>query len=211
MLFDSLALLFTEWMVGGLIVWLVATILFWVIAYGYYAHSMVAGKVKPRLAFWLAIVVIDYFAFFALVRLNVRGQAMTQIFTWAIGSTIILLMVLVREKVFKFNPVDKLCLGMAFLGMVLWALTSQPELALLLQLGAMVAATVPFWQNALLGREGWWFCILTTLGSACALGTVSVWSMASWQKSATPVFGVIHSSVSLAICIVGSIRASPSI
>lgn len=109
----------------------------------YYLYETIIGKSKPNRVTWLLWGLFPMITFFAQRAQGVEGLSWV---TFASGFTpfLILLASFINKKAYwKTQPRDYYLMTAAFVGIVLWTLTDNPNIAILFALGADFLAGAP--------------------------------------------------------------------
>ncbi len=160
----------------SLVVMVVFTILAYMRQTNLVYNSKISG-VKPNIASWLPWLVVDASIFFASIALGeVKASIIFGIFT--IG-TLVTLSLIVRNGEIKLSKMDKISLTLSLIAIVMWKMTSQPEVALYLNIFIAVMASIPTLRQALIdpkledGRVWFYFSV----GGGANLLTIEEWTM----------------------------------
>lgn len=148
-----------------------------------YIRDVLKGKSKPNLATWStwsllnAIIVISALAAGGAVNTVVMGGAF-----FMCSSTILLIAVFKGTR--KYTLFDGVCQSIAMLGVLLWQLSNNPNLALLCVILADCFAIIPTFRHAYLQpREETWITygisglmaiVLTALATSPSFASLAV-------------------------------------
>ena len=112
---------------------LIMMVFFTVLAYVRLTKLVLNSKesgVKPNIASWLPWLAVDASIFLASIALGeVIASIIFGIFT--IG-TLVVFSLIVKNGEIKLSWIDKTSLALSFIAIVMWKMTSEPELALYL-------------------------------------------------------------------------------
>lgn len=116
------------------------------ISYFFYFRGILLGRTKPHIFSWLVWTVINFTAFFAqLIKGGGAGAWITAANAFlCLAVTIISLSF--GEK--NITSSDWLCLGGAFLGIILWLITKNPLTAVVFACLTDVFAILPTWRKS---------------------------------------------------------------
>lgn len=141
-----------------------------------YAVSIVRGKTKPAKASWLIWAGVNTIILIGMVA---AGTLNGQIVGATAGCWIITALSL-RFGVPGWTVLDRACLAGAVLGVVLWALSRNPVLAIVTSLAVVSLGTVPTlvasWHNPEREHRATWIIFWTS--SALATIAIPQWTVA---------------------------------
>lgn len=159
---------------------LILMVLFTVLAYVRLASlvykSSVSG-VKPNIASWLPWLVVDGSVCFASIALGaITASILFGIFT--LGAAVIIALV-VKNGEIKLSTMDKVSLVLSAIAFVAWKLTSEPRMALYLNVFIAVMATIPTLRQALIDPrlEDGRVWLLFMAGGGASLFAIERWTM----------------------------------
>jgi len=140
----------------------------------YYLVETLAGKAQPNRVTWLLWGVFPLVIF---VAQRVQGVGGISWVSFAAGFTPLLVFAASffnRKAYWKSEPQDYLLMAAAMVGIVLWAITDKPNLALLFSLLADVLASVPTLVKAYRHphSESWGAYALSALGFGISLMSI---------------------------------------
>lgn len=155
-----------------------------------YLYHTIRGTVQPNKVTWFFWGAFPMIAFFAQRAQHVDWLAWA---TFAAGFTPFLIIIAAT-----FNPNaywklvwrDYVCFGIALVGVVLWAVTNDPNLAILFAIFADLAAGSPTLLKAFRypETESWTAYGISTVGFALALASVHTWTFEQYGFVAYLVF-----------------------
>lgn len=112
-----------------------------------YIIDTLKSKTHPNLVSWFTWTLLNGINAAAAWS---TGAVQTGIFTTAAGlATGAILIVGIKSGVKRYTAFDLTCQGVALLGVVLWQVTNNPNLAVLINLGADFAGFLPTYRHAL--------------------------------------------------------------
>ncbi|WP_243286974.1 hypothetical protein [Geothrix terrae] len=109
----------------------------------YYLYETIAGKAQPNRITWLLWGIFPMVIFVAQRAQGVEGVSWA---SFAAGFTPLLIVAVSffnKKAYWKSEPRDYYLMAAAFLGIILWAMTDKPNLALLFSLLADMLAGIP--------------------------------------------------------------------
>jgi hypothetical protein len=143
------------------------------IAYIPFIMGTIQGRVVPNRASWLVWFVQDVLMASSAIMAGV-GPAAVMPVIWGLGATVMLILSLTKGTRGAFTGLEKACLVLSGLGILLWATTGAPRLALVASVSAaciggvptVVKAWVKPWTETM---SGWLLMILGTVFSCLAI------------------------------------------
>ena len=108
-----------------------------------YFRATLAGKARPKAMSWLIWSITPLITFFA--ELSV-GAGQIAIVTLALGISpmlVVLAALKTDRRLFKLDRLDAFCIFIAVTGIVVWALSSDPILAIVLAITADAISCIP--------------------------------------------------------------------
>ena len=109
----------------------------------YYLYATITGQAQPNRVTWLLWGTFPMIIFVAQRVQGVEGQSWVSLVAGSTPLLIVAASLVNKQAYWKTEPRDYLLMGAAILGIVLWAVTDNPNLALLFALLADVLAAVP--------------------------------------------------------------------
>jgi hypothetical protein len=132
----------------------------------YYLYETVIGTARPNRITWLLWGIFPMIIFAAQRVQGVEGLSWTS-FVAGLTPLLILAASFFNKKAYwKTEPRDYVLMAAAILGMILWALTDSPNLAILFSLLADLAAGIPTLIKAYQhpASESWKAYVISTFG-----------------------------------------------
>jgi hypothetical protein len=178
------------------------------IAYIPFIRGTMHGWVVPNRATWTVWFVQDVLIASSAIMAGV-GPAAVMPVIWGLGAAMVLILSLTKGTRGAFTGLEKACLGLSGLGILLWAATGSPRLALVASVSAaciggvptVVKAWVKPWTETM---SGWLLFILGTVFSSLA---IQEWT---FDSGFLPVaIGLVQLSVALPLVLYtlnGSVR-----
>jgi hypothetical protein len=143
------------------------------IAYIPFIRGTIQGSVVPNRASWMVWFVQDVLIASSAIMAGV-GPAAVMPVIWGLGATMMLILSLTKGTRGAFTGLEKACLVLSGLGILLWATTGAPRLTLVASVSALCIGGVPTvvkawvkpWTETM---SGWLLMILGTVFSALAI------------------------------------------
>jgi hypothetical protein len=143
------------------------------ISYIPFIRGTIQGWVVPNRASWLVWFVQNVLMASSAIMAGV-GPAAVMPVIWGLGATVMLILSLTKGTRGAFTGLEKACLVLSGLGILLWATTGAPRLALVASLGAVLIGGVPTvvkawvkpWTETM---SGWLLMILGTVFISLAI------------------------------------------
>jgi hypothetical protein len=143
------------------------------IAYIPFIRGTIRGWVVPNRASWIVWLVQDVLMAASAIMAGV-GPAAVMPVIWGLGAAMVLILSLTKGTRSAFTGLEKACLVLSGLGILLWATTGSPRLALVASVSAaciggvptVVKAWVKPWTETM---SGWLLMILGTVFSSLAI------------------------------------------
>ena len=144
----------------------------------YYLVETIRGKTKPNRVTWLLWGLFPMIIFAAQRAQGVEGLSWA---SFAAGFTpflILLASFINKEAYWKTEPRDYVLMGAAIAGIVLWALTDDPNLAIVFSLVADVFAGLPTFIKAYRypETESWVAYAISTFGFGLSILAIQTYS-----------------------------------
>lgn len=179
------------------------------IAYIPFIRGTIQGSVVPNRASWIVWFVQDVLLAASAIMAGV-GPAAVMPVVWGLGAGMMLILSVTKGARGAFTGLEKACLVLSGLGLLLWATTGSPRLALVAGVSAaviggfptVVKAWVKPWTETM---SGWLLLILGTVFSSLA---IREWTFDSGLLPV--VIGLFQSSVAVPLVLYtfnGSVRA----
>ncbi len=109
----------------------------------YYLYDTIVGKAQPNRITWLLWGVFPMVVFVAQRAQGVAGISWISFVSGFLPLLIFAASYLNKKAYWKSNPRDYYLMAAAIIGIILWAITDNPNLALLLALLADILAAIP--------------------------------------------------------------------
>jgi hypothetical protein len=143
------------------------------IAFIPFIRGTIQGRVVPNRASWIVWFVQDLLIASSAIMAGV-GPAAVMPVIWGLGATIMLILSLTKGTRGAFTGLEKVSLVLSGLGILLWAMTGAPRLALVASVSAICIGGVPTLVKAWVKpwtetMSGWLLMILGTVFSALAI------------------------------------------
>jgi hypothetical protein len=143
------------------------------IAYIPFIKGTIQGSVVPNRASWIVWWVQDVLIASSAIIAGV-GPAAVMPVIWGLGATMMLILSVTKGTRGAFTALEKACLVLSGLGILLWAATGVPRLALVASVSAVCIGGVPTLVKAWVKpwtetMSGWLLMILGTVFSSLAI------------------------------------------
>ena len=143
------------------------------IAFIPFIRGTIQGWVVPNRASWIVWFVQDVLIASSAIMAGV-GPAAVMPFIWGLGATIMLILSVTKGTRGVFTGLEKASLVLSGLGILLWAMTGAPRLALVASVSAVCIGGVPTLVKAWVKpwtetMSGWLLMILGTVFSSLAI------------------------------------------
>lgn len=153
----------------------------------YYLYETIRGKTQPNRITWLLWGLLPMITFVAQRVQGVEGLSWV---SFAAGFTPLLVVAasfLNKKAYWKTQPLDYALMGAALLGVILWAITKEPNLAILFALLADIFASIPTIIKSLKHpeTESWVAYAISSVGFGVAILAVPVFN---FQNSAFVIY-----------------------
>ena len=143
------------------------------IAYIPFIRGTIQGSVVPNRASWIVWFVQDVLLAASAIMAGV-GPAAVMPVLWGLGAGIMLILSVTKGTRRAFTGLEKACLILSGLGLLLWATTGSPRMALVAGVSAAVIGGLPTvvkawvkpWTETM---SGWLLLILGTVFSSLAI------------------------------------------
>ena len=143
------------------------------IAFIPFIRGTIQGSVVPNRASWIVWFVQDVLIASSAIMAGV-GPAAVMPVIWTMGATIMLFLSLTKGTRGAFTGLEKACLVLSGLGILLWATTGAPRFTLVASVSAICIGGVPTLVKAWVKpwtetMSGWLLMILGTVFSSLAI------------------------------------------
>ena len=109
----------------------------------YYLFETLKGKAQPNRITWLLWGIFPLVIFLAQRVQGVQAIAWVSLVSGVTPLLVVAASFFNKRAFWKSEPRDYYLMAAAFIGIILWAITDNPNLALLFSLGADILASVP--------------------------------------------------------------------
>ncbi len=147
-----------------------------------YCYLTIKGKTKPNRVTWFLWALAPMIAFVAELGEGV-GLRSLMTFSVGFGPTLVLLASFVNSKsVWKLTTFDYTCGGLSVLGLMLWLITRQGNLAIFLAIASDALAAVPTVVKVFKDPESESAGIfgLSSISALIAISTIDQWNFANY-------------------------------
>jgi hypothetical protein len=143
----------------------------------YYLYETITGKSKPNRMTWLLWGIFPMITFFAQRAQGVHGISWA---TFVSGFTPLLVLgasFLNKKAYWQGQPLDYVCFAAGILGIGLWAITHDPNLAIIFSIVADFCAAIPTLIKARKypETESWIAYTISTVGFGFTIVTIHAW------------------------------------
>lgn len=148
----------------------------------YYLYETITGKSKPNRVTWLLWGIFPMIVFAAQQVQGVEGVSWVT-FTSGVTPLLIFAVSFVNKKAYwKTRPLDYWCMAGAGLGILLWAITNDPNLAIIFIIAADIAAALPTVIKAYKHpeTESWIAFAISTFGFILSVFTIKEWTFETY-------------------------------
>ena len=144
-----------------------------------YVYDTVKGKSKPNRVTWFLWSLVPFIAFSAQIK---QGVGLTSIltFTSGFGPFLVLVASLLNKKAYwDLKRFDLICGAIAIIGVVLWLITKNPNLAIIFSIAADGFAALPTVVKSFKfpETESMVTYLLASFGALLTLLTIDTWEL----------------------------------
>lgn len=167
--------------------WVYLTLVLNTVGCVHYVAMILRGRVRPNRASWLLWTLAPAVVLAAELEQGV-GLRAVMTFGIALGPGLVLLASFAaRGAYWRLGRLDWACGALSGLALVLWALTDDADLAIVLSIAADALAAVPTLRKAITHphTENPFFFVCVAVGGVLTLLTIRRWTFADW---AFPVY-----------------------
>jgi hypothetical protein len=145
-----------------------------------YCWGVLSGKAQPNPITWFLWGLTPLITFFASLQYGFQPQSLVLLAMAASPLAVSALALLLHRSREHFTPFALLCGALALVGIVLWQITSIPELAIMFSIVADIFATLPTLEKAYHrpASEYAWPYFMSIISMAITLLTVQTWVFA---------------------------------
>jgi hypothetical protein len=167
------------------------------VAYFPYWKALLAGEARPTISSWISWGTMDVAI---LAGMLAQGTIAWQMVAYIVGACLIIGISVWKGATMDWKKLDAFCLTSALIAIVLWYLSGNPDVAIILGVFAFVIGTIPMlsntWHDPIHEPILPWALFLT--GGMCGVAAIPTWNIAS---ALTPVvFLVCQVTVVVLIC-----------
>lgn len=146
----------------------------WVIAFVPYVASIFKGKTKPMKASWLIWLTIDYITFAGMIAKHSLNGQMIGVVS---GGTVVLVLALIYGDR-GWSNLDRLCLGGAVFGVILWGIFRDPNFGIAVALTVGIIGSFPTYVSAWRdpsreNRAGWTLFFISCVFAIMAIPKIT--------------------------------------
>ncbi len=147
-----------------------------------YLYETIRGTAQPNRVTWLLWFLLPMIAF---VAQRAEGVGTVSWVTFASGFTPLLIVFASffnRKAYWKTVPLDYACMAFAFVGIALWAITKDANLAILFSIATDFAAGFPTLRKSYTHpeTESWSAYAISTLGFSIGMLAIHTWTFANY-------------------------------
>lgn len=152
-----------------------------------YLVDTVKGKTKPNRVTWFMWAVAPLVAFFAEIK---QGVGLQSLMTFMVGFSPLLIFIasfVNRKSEWKITKLDIICGGLSLLGVALWAITREGNVAILFAILADGLAAIPTVIKSYRApeTENYWVFLVAMVSAGITLLTITVWN---FEHYAFPIY-----------------------
>ena len=144
------------------------------VAYVPFIWGTIQGRVVPNRASWIVWFVQDVLIAASAAMAGAGLAVVVMPVAWGLGAAVVLVLSLTKGTRGAFSGLEKACLILSGLGLLLWATTGSARMALVASVGAALIGGIPTlikawskpWTEP---ASGWLLLILGTVFSALAI------------------------------------------
>ncbi len=143
-----------------------------------YIPSVLSGKTKPTLSSWISWVIMDSAI---LAGMLAQGAISWQLVAYVMGTSVLLALCAWRGSSLGWKRLDSYCLSVSVLASALWAISGNPNIAIVLSLAAIVVGSMPMfvntWKNSI--HESILPWAVSFVGGIFSVLAIREWTIAS--------------------------------
>ena len=165
-----------------------------------YIRSMFKGSTKPNRISWLMWAIAPFIAVAAALSSGV-GWAVVPVFMSGLSPFLIFAASFLTKKAYwKLSVFDYACGVLSGLALVLWYVTSDPNVAIVFAIASDGLATVPTFMKAWRypETESVWPFITGVFGASSSLAAVTLWSFSEYAFPAYLL--AVNAMLLIAVC-----------
>lgn len=153
------------------------------IAYVFYA-SAVLHSARPTLSAWISWGLMDGAILAAMIC---AGEIAWQMVAYVIGVVVVLAVSIYKKAILDWKRLDTYCMAIVVIAVALWAISGNPNIAIILSLVAITVGCIPLianvWKDP--SREPLLPWLLITIGGIFGVLAIREWNIAA---ALTPVW-----------------------
>jgi hypothetical protein len=115
-----------------------------VIAYVPLVRSIYTSKARPTISLWISWGLMDTAILAGMIA---AGEIGWQMVAYVIGVGFVLGVCIYKKASLGWTRLDTICLLIVIVAILMWALSGDPDMAIIFSLIAAVVATIPFARN----------------------------------------------------------------
>ena len=148
----------------------------------YYLYETITGKARPNRITWLLWGIFPLVTFFAQKAQGVQGLSYINLTSAATPLLIVTMSYIRKNAYWQTRPLDYACLVAAGFGIILWALTKNPNLAIVFSIFADLCAALPTLKKSCTHpeSESWKAYALSVAGFGLGLATITEWTFQNY-------------------------------
>lgn len=147
-----------------------------------YVYQTVKGRIQPNRVTWFIWALAPLLAFSAELGKGVGIQSLMT-FMVGFGPLLVFIASFVNKKsVWRLTRLDLTCGALSLLGLALWAISGDGNVAILFAIGADALAAVPTIVKAYKKpeSESYWVFLLGAISAGLTLLTIDSWTLAHY-------------------------------
>jgi hypothetical protein len=163
---------------GSLSIFDILAFVFSVAAYFPYTKAVLSSKAQPTISSWISWLIMDSAI---LAGMLAQHTIAWQMVAYIIGVGFVIGASLWKRATIGLTRLDSFCLSVVLIAVLLWALSGDPDIAIMLSLVALIVGTIPMivnvWRNP--SREPLLPWILFLAGGVCGVFAIPLWNIAA--------------------------------
>lgn len=152
-----------------------------------YIRAVIKGQAKPNRVTWVLWALAPLIAFAAEINAGVGLQSLVTFMAGFGPLLIVIASFISRNAVWKLTRFDFICGGLSVLGLILWLLTRQGDIAIVFAIAADGLAALPTLKKSFIDpdSESSFVFTLAIISSGLTLLTIDTWTVA---HAAFPIY-----------------------
>ncbi len=148
----------------------------------YYLYETIVGTTQPNRVTWILSAIFPMVTFIAQKTQGVEGIAWVSFISGLTPALIVAASFFNKKAYWKTRSFDYVCLGIGVIGIGLWGLTSNPNLAIVFAILADFAAAFPTILKAHMHpeTESWIAFALNAIGFAICVLAIHTWTFENY-------------------------------